>query len=68
VRIYIQLVYGMCISSDYSVEECELSADEVEQFLNSAQEAQAAGTDVSAIRPPLSNPYRAIEYAEGGDY
>jgi hypothetical protein len=65
VRIYLQLAYGLCIGSEYSKEECELSSDEIDVILSSAD---TAINDTGLIRPPLSNPYRAIEYAEGGQY
>ena len=68
MRIFTQLVYGFCVSSKFSEEECELSSDEVAQFFDSVQAAQAAGSDISLIRPPHSNPYRAKEYADGGEY
>lgn len=69
----MQLAYGLCISSqDFREEsqsledECELTNDEVEQFFSAVGASE--NNDTSKIRPPFSNPYRANEYAKGGQH
>lgn len=64
VRIYLQLAYGLCIGSEQADEECELTSSEVEKFHRRAR--KTASNDTARVRPPLSNPFRAGEYAERG--
>ncbi len=66
MRIYLQLAYGLCISSEHADEECELTSSEVEQFHSRARET--ASNDTGRARPPFSNPFRAREYAQRGQH
>ena len=60
------MAYGLCIRSEYSNEECELTSGEVKQFQEKVK--ATASNDTSRARPPLSNPFRAREYAEKGEH
>ena len=60
------MAYGLCISSEYSSEQCELTNSEVKQFHRKAKDT--ASNDTSRVRPPLSNPFRVREYAERGEH